>query len=937
MISRPIVLQHCNNAQRPACAWMIAGGDTSRWLSEITRWHVDESALKLYLLPQSRDNLSPSGLLVLGPNLSELSVRPAAIGYGLIGESIYIPIESILSPAMSEQELKALSRYDLLLFHPVLGPVGFDDSNSLRVADLLISPPRRADYWEQLIPSVQPNRHIRSVSFRTVPLLEEMFGEASNEIGVDSPKELSGPEKQFGAEIAESLLMQSGGRLLQGLSYLLRAFPHTGSQRTAFNSFEDWVNAHLRRVLQDVEKSRNKELYRLLEQLSNNPDIGLRHAIPLSQVGLNRGVAPKSGQLGERHSDFDLRRLRGGQAADFWNIPSDLRQQLRSNYLKLAERERQLGRYRRAAYIYAELLGDLSTAALILKEGRFFQDAAFLYRDHLRRPLEAADCFVEARMLAEAIAIYEKEQAWEALGGLYLKIGESDKASDALRKWVNILVEKGDLLQAFEILRHKLFLPDEAVKLLKESWPDHHQTSKCMERYFEYCAEGLEHESATEWLMEMDQRPLSPSQEITLLRLYIYLQSHYPDRELLLKAEDKGRVKIAKNLLSKDESERKQAVYMLAALAPDDRLLRRDGIRYLDQKRVKPASVPPPIPPKLTHRSCVPEIMHDFVFPQKGIKWIRAISHGDHFFAVGRAQGAIGIVRSSFDGHHQMEKWPMIALGVDGDLKMHLCADSASGQDEVYFRILYRNEIHAKVMPPTDVLGRPALVGTPGWLTDDPLAATFDPNGTFWLWRHIRTGLQLSSYQSLKTGIVRANLEIPFLEQEWVAHSVFGAPNVPVMAVLEHRILIGLGRNLHVLNISSPEQETEGAGRLSFEEDILAIVPGAKWTKPHVAIVLEHQVLICWLDGSSPQVSHVQTGLEDPLATFTNEGTLVVITPDKGYLFDCSSHGVRSSCQFERKREDVIAVIRGPEARSYATVESNGNVKTFKFSSGLLK
>src|SRR6202000_772153 len=143
---------------------------------------------------------------------------------------------------------------------------------------------------------------------------------------------------------------------------------------------------------------------RLLHLLDTDPEAGLRHAIPMNDFA-HRGVAPPGGRLGTHSLDFDPRKLGGGPAG-FWNVPQNLREVLRRRYREMADREMQLGRHRRAAYIYAELLGDLVSAANALKQGRLFREAALLYEDHLRNPLEAARCLAAGGLLAGAIERY---------------------------------------------------------------------------------------------------------------------------------------------------------------------------------------------------------------------------------------------------------------------------------------------------------------------------------------------------------------------------------------------------------------------------------------------------------------------------------------------------------------------------------------------------
>lgn len=152
--------------------------------------------------------------------------------------------------------------------------------------------------------------------------------------------------------------------------------------------------------------------------------------------GKHRGIARPSSTLPSHGVNFDLRRLGGGGAADPWVLPGDLYSRLRAEYMELAGREMRLGRYRRAAYIYAHLLGDSSNAAAALIAGKHWREAAVLYRDKLKRPDQAAKCLEQGGLWAEAIEFYEKLEAFEKVGDLHAKLEQPEEAEKAWRRAV---------------------------------------------------------------------------------------------------------------------------------------------------------------------------------------------------------------------------------------------------------------------------------------------------------------------------------------------------------------------------------------------------------------------------------------------------------------------------------------------------------------------
>jgi tetratricopeptide (TPR) repeat protein len=245
----------------------------------------------------------------------------------------------------------------------------------------------------------------------------------------------------------------------------------------------DWAASKLAGISQELEQLRNRELHRLIEMLDSDPERGLRHALPLDGP-LGRGRLAPGAKLGARDTRFDLARVGGGGGRDHWDVPAEIRRRLLARYRVLALREQRLGRFQRAAYIHAELLGDLSAAATVLKEGRFFAEAAALYRDHLHQPRAAAECFVAGGFFTEAIAIFEKERAFLELGDLHRWLENEPAAEIAFRKAVEVKVGALDFTAAAVLLEERLRAPDEALALLGNGWPDSPQAALCLAAEF---------------------------------------------------------------------------------------------------------------------------------------------------------------------------------------------------------------------------------------------------------------------------------------------------------------------------------------------------------------------------------------------------------------------------------------------------------------------
>src|SRR6185503_1034366 len=192
-------------------------------------------------------------------------------------------------------------------------------------------------------------------------------------------------------------------------------------------------------------------------------------------------------RLGPRSANLDLSRL-GGRAADLWYVPWNFQELLRLRYREMADREMQLGRHRRAAYIYAELLGDLVSAANALKQGQLFREAALLYDEHLKNPLEAARCLAAGGLLVEAIERYEKLGRWLDVADLHERAGNRTAAENAIRRVVNDRVEQNDILGAAKLVEGRLHKPDEALNMLLGAWPSSPQAVSCIAAAFQLLA-----------------------------------------------------------------------------------------------------------------------------------------------------------------------------------------------------------------------------------------------------------------------------------------------------------------------------------------------------------------------------------------------------------------------------------------------------------------
>ena len=284
---------------------------------------------------------------------------------------------------------------------------------------------------------------------------------------------------------------------------------------------------------------RHREILRLVHTLATDPDIGLRYAIPLNSM--RRDAGRPGSKLVHHDADFNLARLGGGDPSDHWHVPWDLHEQLLAKYHELAGRELRLGRFRRAAYIYAELLGNMELAASALITGHHWREAAVLYRDRLHRPDEAARCLEQGGLWTEAIALYEELGEYEEAGDLYRQLDQFDHAQQAYRAAVAKHAAQNDYLAAARLLETKLDAPGEALAQLDAGWPSSSQAGTCLRELFRLLARLGRHEAAAAKIGQLQGQSLVPQQMLSLIDILSETAITYPDAAVAAAAADATR------------------------------------------------------------------------------------------------------------------------------------------------------------------------------------------------------------------------------------------------------------------------------------------------------------------------------------------------------------------------------------------------------------
>ena len=938
---QPLQLVPAPPSGRPVTALFLSGGGPADWLEEICAWDLGsvQAELKLYVLPRAVGDRAPGGVLAVLPGGCPTPATARARPYSMLIGRLYLPVDACLEPSVSDEELRRLcGQENVFVFHPGVGLCAFEAADALALADLLAAPATATQDWGAAHPGLTPNARLRSVRLEMPSDLEALFGDAAREIGADAGD--PGAMPPVPGEAAAGPAAEANRKLQEWLARmalaLTGALPRTASAPNWLNRLENWANGHLTQLTAELSELRHRELHRLLHLLDENPDAGLRRAIPLAGLFQRRGRAQPTGRLGQRDPNFRLGALTGGKAADAWAVPPDLQSRLRERYRQLANEEARLGRHRRAAYIHAELLGDLPSAAACLKQGQHYHEAAVLYRDHLRRPLEAADCLAAGGEWAEAIALYEKERRFLQAAKLYAAVGDEAAAAAAYRREVDLLTAADDLLTAADLLEKNLSAPDEAVALLRAGWPGSKQAGRCLERAFELLGAHGAHPQAAELVAGLAAETPLPTHILSLTRQLAAAQETYPDEGLRHAARDLARVRVAGRLPDADLPEMRGLLDALYRLAPADRLLIRDGNRYLAERQEQEkrrAAAPPKGKTASSPSSRRTPRQGGSIQLSRGTRWRQVRSVGNSFFAAGynAAHRQVELVRSGWDGSSPTElAWRGISPGDVGNRPMLLEAPRGGSGTVVLAFIDDRHftspSLAPRRFPPAEgAWGHSLEGGQPTWWPGSVSAATFAADGNLWLLRAVanegvaaHVEMLLSCYSG--DGVNIGSQTLP----ESVATVLWSAEWPMHLSSVGNFLLVACLDELFIYHAAARRTE------LKFDAPIIGLVPTTPLARAGCAVRLQNGVALVWLDQLSA-VQTVVTNVRAPLAAFTRLGSLVVLPREEkeGQLFEIIRGEARAAADFAAPAGKPITMVRTAEREGFAVFSEEGTAQLY--------
>lgn len=894
--------------QEAPAAWFFPGANPAEWLAECIRCGLAHTQTRLYFVPRSVSDPSLLGVLVVPSANTQPTEPPTALPCRRVEGKLLVPLDSRFTPGLLEGEAARLCPYDLAFLHPTAGLSGFDSRSGRSLWELLELPEERPEPWNSAVVGEPGLPAFAGIQIQVEANPEEIFGPTPTAIGKEPPASLPpAPNEPTDHPVAQA------GRTLwksfaQTLGNLLDRLPKTAPKPTWVDTLKGWTQTQVALSESQLDQVRHRELHRLMDLLQRDPDAGLRHAIPI-HPNPGRGKAPPSARLGERAPRFDASSL-GGGPVDAWTVPDDVLISLRQRYLELANQELQLGRYQRAAYIHANLLGDLSMAANVLKQGRHFREAALLYEHHLNNPTEAGQCYALAGLHEETIRLWTRLELWEQIAELHESLGQREAATEAWRKTANSKHANGDAVGAARILDSKLDQPDAALALLFSTWHASPHAFEPVAEAFHLLGSKGRHTEALERLDWIASSSRLNETDHRVTEFLVAVALRYPDPALRKRAANESLVQLSR-LLSRytlDDPSPAKASEAVIRLWPDDPIFQRDCRRFLELAReqalLKQRQVPA-TPRSITKGKT---FLGRFALPGSS-RWLRLENVGLGFLALGMNPTQVWAARGTWAGETQSISWPLPSRTGPIELFHGLSADMAA------FGAYGVTPFAVRPFANSAVLRWNCAAGTPPWLPDRTLAILRTDAGYRVLYAH-GVSVLLSEYSA--SGNAGPSLELLNLEE--MPAEVFGLPTQKMVAI-DSGIAIGFGRHLWL----------ERRGRLQhidLPEPIVCLIPTRAFTRPGLVVIHAHSCQLLWL-GTSESVE-ITTDVEVQSASLIAPNWLVVSSATEAccYSIDPGQLTERSKWNWESIQVTALAPTGNPH--ELAALDHSGKIHLYR-------
>ncbi|MDA7951149.1 MAG: hypothetical protein MPJ24_06640 [Pirellulaceae bacterium] len=905
MITIDLQLKHQDCQHLKPEAWYIAGESVQGWVEQIAQWNCVHTSLRILPMPTSQNDQSVSGILVIANQKLPENFTTWHPAFRSQASQLYLPCEASLSPQVNDAELKDLLISDnIYVWHPGIGLIVFEGEDILQIHDLLVAPYSTAQDWSFADPGIVFPHKIMSLSPEISLEITDLLLPGKEDIGERSTslKKLPKGPKEPSQGVINNTVNAGKNLTAKMIYWLTTKVPSTSTEHTWINSVENWA-INLIETHNNLELSRNREISRLLHLLMSDPDEGLKFALPVSG-GAGRGIAPPSDQLSQSNVNYTWEHLNGGQAVDYWDLSRDDQYKLTTRYRDLASREINLGRHRRAAYIYAELLGDYNSAANALMLGEHWREAAILYKVKLNRPLEAANCYQKGSLWTECVALYEELGEYEKAGDIYRILGQTKKAHIAYRKEVGKYREKHDFFAAADLLEKKLEDDEAASRVLASSWPQSSQANLCIRRLFDKYAKQGKHEKVLEWVKRFRANREPLRKRLVVAHLLGELAKRYPDQSVKKIATDCSLSLLSRWIPESDEGEKRRLLNSLGALVPSDRLLRRDCDRFFknDRAQTKPAE-------KQIHKKANVELVKTIQLDTSG-KFKTAICYNDTIYAISADSYQLNLIRSDWEGDNDRSALIWRLPYSVAESKILLSGYNIVGGTGLLLHALGHDLFTQRIFPVTDAFSQYAIVGPVSGMSTELLAASTSSIGTNLL--ELRNGyLSLITLGENGKELGSMVLEYP---QKWVLQ-----PDFYSLHTRNKTSYLGLENELWIIEKNKVQHKIEMG-------DLITSISSGENGKDCLVTYAVGSSLFCSDVANGLSSKEISLNIKCPVGCI-NYGNYVIVSGDSQcQVFSPANMGNTLIAEFSIDDERPIAVLPAPQSDRFGIVTESGKL-----------
>lgn len=487
-------LKYKHTSQSTAQAAFIQGENPREWLAVLNTFGMQLSDLECYVVPKSKQDIVAGGMYVVFPLGKKIEEFNLLLPYQKIQDRLFIPIQSELFPIVEKEEWKNILFYDRNFFHPTLGLIGFNYFDAINWKHLISFPELSENKWSFAAKGNEPFPALHKINIILPPekdIIQTLQEGMEKKPLSDLPKTDKEKENEtFFEKIKRKSLEKGLGATDSFRKNFGSDTDYNENVEKMLSKFENWM----RGSLENLQQKRNDEINRLIQLFEDDPEEALKYALPLDSKYQSRGQASPSGRLGRRNTSFNIGRLGGGGRSDAWDI-GDRYYTLTAKYRRTAEELIKQKKYKKAAYIYANLLADFYAAANVLKQGKHYHEAAALYKVHLNNKAGAAECYEQGGLYLEAIEVYKEIGGKdEKIGDLYQEINQEENARHFYYEAVNTKKNYNNFIKAGKILEEKLGEKEEAKELYFNGWENDIEKEDCLSRYFELSEDNLSKE-----------------------------------------------------------------------------------------------------------------------------------------------------------------------------------------------------------------------------------------------------------------------------------------------------------------------------------------------------------------------------------------------------------------------------------------------------------